>query len=151
VRVGRPCRSPAAPRAFCTGTFADFDTFLAELVRDRIRRLEDQAAVLRAAAGTSTVTGNLTAALTSLFERVAIEIVGLVTSRHELLAHLRTTTPAGVPLLTGPRVLRRGLRKGRVLEQGGELAGRGLVEREERGADGSGAVTDEPARGLDRG
>jgi AcrR family transcriptional regulator len=80
--------------------FADFDAFLAELVLDRIARIEDQAAALRAAAGTGTVAGNLTGALSTLFESVAVAIVGLVTSRHELLARLRATTPTGVPVLT---------------------------------------------------
>jgi AcrR family transcriptional regulator len=80
--------------------FADFDAFLAELVLDRIARLDAQAAALRAAAGTGTVAGNLTAALIALFESVAVAIVGLVTSRHALLDRLRETTPSGVPLLT---------------------------------------------------
>ena len=80
--------------------FDDFDAFLAELVRDRIARLDEQAAALRAVAGTGAVADNLTAALTALFESVAIGIVGLVTSRHALLARLRATTPTGVPLLT---------------------------------------------------
>ena len=38
-----------------------------------------------------------------------------------------------------------------MVEQGGQLAGRGAVEREERGADRAGDVADEPARVLDRG
>jgi AcrR family transcriptional regulator len=80
--------------------FADFDAFLAELVRDRIALLDTRAAALRAAAGTGTVAGNLTDALTALFEAVAVAIVGLVTSRHELLARLRATTPTGIPVLT---------------------------------------------------
>ena len=80
--------------------FADFDTFLAELVLDRIARLDTQAAALRDTAGTGTVAGNLTAALIALFESVAVSIVGLVTSRHELLARLRESTPTGIPLLT---------------------------------------------------
>jgi AcrR family transcriptional regulator len=80
--------------------FADFDTFLAELVRDRIARLESPAGALRDSAGTATVAVNLTAALMALFESVAVAIVGLVTSRHKLLARLRETTPLGVPLLT---------------------------------------------------
>jgi AcrR family transcriptional regulator len=80
--------------------FADFDDFLAELVRDRIARVDDQAAALRAAAGSGTVAGNLTAALTALFATVAVAMVGLVTSRHELLARLRATTPRGIPVLT---------------------------------------------------
>src|SRR5436190_4080751 len=46
--------------------FADFDAFLAELVLDRIRRIEHRAAELREAAGTGTVAGNLTGVLTEL-------------------------------------------------------------------------------------
>ncbi len=80
--------------------FADFDAFLAELVRDRVAGLDAQGAALRAAAGTGTVAGNLTAALTELFGTVAVAIVGLVTSRDELRARLRRDRPAGVPLLT---------------------------------------------------
>ena len=74
--------------------FADFDAFLAALVRDRIARLEPPHA------GTGTVAGTLTAALTGIFSPVAVAIVGLVTSRHELLDRLRATTPKGIPLLT---------------------------------------------------
>ncbi|MGW0735418.1 TetR/AcrR family transcriptional regulator [Streptomyces sp. NPDC002851] len=80
--------------------FTDFDAFLAELVRDRIARLDDQAAQLRAAAGTGGVTGHLTGVLTDLFGSVAVAVVGLVTSRDTLRARLRETTPTGIPLLT---------------------------------------------------
>jgi AcrR family transcriptional regulator len=80
--------------------FADFDAFLAELVRDRIARLEARGAVLREAAGTGTVADNLTAALVAVFGSVAREILGLVTARDELSARLRETTPVGVPVLT---------------------------------------------------
>ena len=73
--------------------FADFDAFLAELVLDRIARIDDQAAGLRESAGTGTVAGNLTGALMALFESVAVAIVGLVTSRDDLRARLRQTTP----------------------------------------------------------
>lgn len=82
--------------------FADFDDFLAALVLDRIARLDDQASALRAAAdaGRGTVVGNLTDALTALFESVAVAVVGLVVSRDALRARLRRTRPTGVPLLT---------------------------------------------------
>ncbi|MFI1970460.1 TetR/AcrR family transcriptional regulator [Streptomyces cinnamoneus] len=80
--------------------FADFDAFLAELVLDRIARIDDQAAVLRDSAGSGTVTGNLTAALTEVFESVAVSIVALITFRDDLRARLRRTRPAGVPVLT---------------------------------------------------
>jgi AcrR family transcriptional regulator len=79
--------------------FADFDAFLAELVRDRIVRLDGQAATLLSSAGTGTVAGNLTGVLTDLFSSVAVAIVSLIISRDELRARLRETTPSGVPLL----------------------------------------------------
>lgn len=80
--------------------FTDFDAFLAELVHDRVARLEDQAAALRESAGTGTVVDNLTGALTDLFESIAVAIVSLVIFRDELRARLRETTPTGIPLLT---------------------------------------------------
>jgi AcrR family transcriptional regulator len=80
--------------------FADFDDFLAELVLDRIARVRVQAAALTGSAGTGTVAGNLTGALTDLFGSVAVAIVGLITFRDDLRARLRRTTPRGVPLLT---------------------------------------------------
>ncbi len=79
--------------------FADLDAFLAELVADRIARIGDQAADLRNSAGTSTVAGNLTGALTDLFESVALEIVGLLIFRDDLRARLRQATPTGIPVL----------------------------------------------------
>ena len=80
--------------------FADFDAFLAELVLDRVARIDHQAAALRRSAGTSTVADNLTGALSDLFGSVAVAIVGLVTSRDDLRARLRATRPTGVPVLT---------------------------------------------------
>ena len=59
-----------------------------------------QAAALRDCAGTGTVAGNLTDALTALFGSVAVAIVALVTFRDELRARLRQAWPAGVPVLT---------------------------------------------------
>lgn len=79
--------------------FADFDDFLAELVLDRIARVGHQAAALCASAGTGTVVGNLSGALTELFGSVAVAIVSLVTFRDELRARLRRSRPTGVPLL----------------------------------------------------
>jgi AcrR family transcriptional regulator len=79
--------------------FADFDAFLTELVLDRIARIGSQAAALRASAGTGTVAGHLTAALSEVFGPVARAVLGLVTSRDNLRARLRQATPAGVPVL----------------------------------------------------
>jgi AcrR family transcriptional regulator len=80
--------------------FADFDAFLAELVRDRIARIGRQGAALRESAGTGTVAGHLASALTDLFESVALAIVALIIFSDGLRARLRQSTPAGVPLLT---------------------------------------------------
>jgi AcrR family transcriptional regulator len=80
--------------------FADFDDFLAELVLDRSERVQVQAAVLRGAAGTGTVAGNLADAITDLFGSVAVAMVALITFRDDLRARLRQTWPAGVPVLT---------------------------------------------------
>jgi AcrR family transcriptional regulator len=80
--------------------FADFDAFLAELVSDRIGRIRDQATALRDSAGSGTVAGNLTGALTAVFGPVALGILGLVTFRDDLRARLRQVTPAGLPVLT---------------------------------------------------
>ncbi|MEU4544696.1 TetR/AcrR family transcriptional regulator [Nonomuraea dietziae] len=80
--------------------FADFDAFLAELVLDRIAQIDDQAAALRASAGTGTVAGNLAGALADLFDSVAVAIVSLVIFRDELRARLRQARPTpGIPLL----------------------------------------------------
>jgi AcrR family transcriptional regulator len=78
--------------------FADFDAFLAELVLDRIDRVGRQSAALLAAAGTGTVTGNLTSALTDQFGSVAVKIVSLLIFRDDLRARLRATIPSGVPV-----------------------------------------------------
>ena len=81
--------------------FADFDAFLAELVLDRIGRIAIPGAGLRDSAGTGSVAGNLTNALSTLFSSVAVAIVPLVTFRDELRARLREARPGGgVPVLT---------------------------------------------------
>jgi AcrR family transcriptional regulator len=80
--------------------FDDFDAFLAELVLDRVDRMDAQAAALRETAGTGTIAGNLTGALTALFNSVAVAIVALVVFRDDLRARLRREWPAGVPVLS---------------------------------------------------
>lgn len=80
--------------------FEDFDAFLAELVLDRIDRIDRQSAELRARAGTGTVAGNLAAVLTDLLGSVVAKIVSLLIFRDDLRARLRQTTPSGVPLAT---------------------------------------------------
>jgi AcrR family transcriptional regulator len=80
--------------------FADFDGFLAELVLDRIRRLDDQTEALLKAAGQGSVVDNLTTTLTDLFGSVAVAVVSLTISRDALRARLREAVPVGVPILT---------------------------------------------------
>ncbi|RII14731.1 HTH-type transcriptional regulator BetI [Streptomyces sp. YIM 130001] len=80
--------------------FADCDAFLAELVRDRIARIEGQSDALVAAAGAGDVVDRLTRVLTELFGSVAVAVVGLVVSRDTLRTRLRETTPVGIPVLT---------------------------------------------------
>jgi AcrR family transcriptional regulator len=82
--------------------FTDFDAFLADLVRDRIARQADQAALLQAAAGTRTVGENLIATLAETFDPVSVALISLVFFRDELRARLRRPGD-GLPLLTEAR------------------------------------------------
>ncbi|SEL85525.1 TetR/AcrR family transcriptional regulator [Streptacidiphilus jiangxiensis] len=79
--------------------FTDFDAFLAELVLDRIARLDVQAERLRLATGQGDVVDHLTDALDAILDPVALAVVGLVISRDGLRARLRVTRPVGIPLL----------------------------------------------------
>jgi len=79
--------------------FTDFDGFLAELVLDRITRLDGQSSALRDSVGTGAVADNLTDALIGLFGPVAVAIVGLVISRDGLRARLRQAGAARLPLI----------------------------------------------------
>jgi AcrR family transcriptional regulator len=80
--------------------FADFDTFIVELMRDRVSRIELQGAALLEAAGTGTVAGNLTGALTDLFGSIAMSIVALVIFRDDLRIRLREEGLGRLPVLT---------------------------------------------------
>lgn len=79
--------------------FADFDDFLAALVRTRIQQADDAGERLVAAAGTGTVVGNVSGFLAATLDAVALAVVALITARDELRRRLRETSPAGVPLL----------------------------------------------------
>ncbi|MFG2801364.1 TetR/AcrR family transcriptional regulator [Streptomyces pseudovenezuelae] len=79
--------------------FEDFDAFLADLVLDRVGRIEIRSRALRESAGTGDVVGNLAAALTDLFGTIALRIVGLVIARDALRARLREAGGPGVPVL----------------------------------------------------
>ncbi|MFI8529569.1 TetR/AcrR family transcriptional regulator [Streptomyces aquilus] len=79
--------------------FTDFDAFLAELVLDRIRGIEERTTTLCAAAGTGSVVGNVADALQDLFVPVTVAIVALITFRDGLRARLRETGLTGLPLV----------------------------------------------------
>lgn len=78
--------------------FADFDAFLAEFVTGRLAWLDHQAADLYRAAGTGTVAGNLSDALTIMFESVIPALMTLVITRDELRTRLRQGKPRGLPV-----------------------------------------------------
>lgn len=80
--------------------FADFDAFLTDLALDRIALIDRQAAGLRAAAGTGTVTGNLAAALPALFDPAVLALIRLVIARDELRARLRAAAGSRIPLIS---------------------------------------------------
>lgn len=75
--------------------FDDFDAFLAELVLDRAARLEASATRLLESAGSGTVVGNLTAALSEFLGPLPAAIVPLITFRDQLRTRLRRATPGG--------------------------------------------------------
>jgi AcrR family transcriptional regulator len=80
--------------------FRDFDTFLAELIEDRIFRIELQSDRLLDDAGTSTVEDNLARAISELFNSVALAMVGLLIFRDDLRKRVRKQRPSGIPVLT---------------------------------------------------
>jgi AcrR family transcriptional regulator len=79
--------------------FVDFDDFLVELVRDRAVRIEAQAGELLQAAGTGTVVGNLSAALTEVFGSIVVSILSLTIARDEVRTRLRSDGSRGLPLV----------------------------------------------------
>lgn len=80
--------------------FADFDAFLLELVLAHVARVDHRAAALRTAAGTGTVTANLTEAVIDLFGPVAFALIRLVIARDELRLRLRRARYTGLPIVT---------------------------------------------------
>ena len=80
--------------------FADFDAFLADLVLDRIQRLDGQVDSLQETAGNGDLVDILADAFSTLFSSVAVGLVALIIARDELRARLRQALPTGgVPLL----------------------------------------------------
>jgi AcrR family transcriptional regulator len=79
--------------------FADFDSFLAELVLDRVAHLNGPASALCDAAGTGMVVDNLADALTAVLSPLAVAMVALVITRDGLRARLREVGAARFPLI----------------------------------------------------
>jgi AcrR family transcriptional regulator len=79
--------------------FVDFDSFLAELVLDRVARLDGLLAHFREAPGTGTVADNLVDALAGVFSPLAVAVPALVITRDGLRAHLREAGAARFPLM----------------------------------------------------
>ncbi|MEU5870400.1 TetR/AcrR family transcriptional regulator [Glycomyces sp. NPDC047369] len=76
--------------------FADFDDFLAELVRTRIALAQTEIGALQ---GSDPLVENLAAALTAVFTPVNLGLVKAVIARDGLRSRLRATTPQGLPIL----------------------------------------------------
>lgn len=79
--------------------FADFDDFLAELVRDRAEWIGQRDAELRAAAGTGRVVENLGTALGDVFTTIVVSVLGLTITRDEMRRRLRRDGSSGLPMV----------------------------------------------------
>ncbi len=79
--------------------FADFNTFVAQLVNDRIRRFDDVADRLTTQTGQATVLGNITAALRDLLDPVVLALVPQIIAHDEIRRRIATDQP-GLPLLS---------------------------------------------------
>ncbi|MCO8270831.1 TetR/AcrR family transcriptional regulator [Actinoplanes sp. TRM 88003] len=77
--------------------FADFDDFLAELVRRRIAGFQAWGATMCETAGSGAVDENIADVLALVFDRVGLGLTALILSRDDLRARLG---PNGVPMLT---------------------------------------------------
>ncbi len=81
--------------------FADLDDFLAQLILDRVTRLEQEAAGLESSVGTADLVPTLAGALTRIFTPTARGLIALLSTRDGLRSRLREADPrGGVPLLT---------------------------------------------------
>ncbi|GAA3606468.1 TetR/AcrR family transcriptional regulator [Microlunatus ginsengisoli] len=80
--------------------FADFDDFLATLVRERIAAIDAWSVELSERAGAGTVIENVCAALVRIFDPLGLAIIRLLLSRDELRTRVRAGTGPGIPTLT---------------------------------------------------
>lgn len=73
--------------------FTDFDEFLAEFARTRIALIHVRASTLADTVGTGTVSGNVAAALTDVFEPATLGVLALTMTRDDLRSRLRGDHP----------------------------------------------------------
>ena len=85
--------------------FADFDTFIADLVKERISRFKDVAERLTDRTGQATVSENITAALPELLDPVVLALVPQILAHHEIRSRIATNDRPGPPLLSDAAVV----------------------------------------------
>lgn len=79
--------------------FTDYNTFLAELVREHITQVELYGRELSRLTGSHTLVSNLSAALTRIFDPVKLSLIALVMTRNQLRSSLMGAHQKGIPLL----------------------------------------------------
>ena len=80
--------------------FADFDTFVAHLVNERIRGFQQVAEDLTSRTGQATVSGNVAAALSELLDPVVLALVPQIIAHHEIRSRIAPNERLGPPLLS---------------------------------------------------
>jgi AcrR family transcriptional regulator len=80
--------------------FADFDTFVAHLVNERIRKFRDVAEGLTGRTGQATVSENVAAALTELLDPVVLALVPQIIAHHQIRSRIAANERPGLPLLS---------------------------------------------------
>jgi AcrR family transcriptional regulator len=80
--------------------FADFDTFVVDLVNERIRKIHDVAEVLAGRTGQATVSENVAAALGELLHPVVLALVPQIIAHDAIRSRIATKERPGLPLLS---------------------------------------------------
>lgn len=80
--------------------FADFDTFVAHLVNERIRRFHTVAEGLTSRTGQATVSENVAAALRELLDPVVLALVPQIIAHQAIRSRIATNDQPGLPLLS---------------------------------------------------
>jgi AcrR family transcriptional regulator len=80
--------------------FADFDTFVAQLVNERIRGFHDVAEGLASRTGQATVSRNIAGALSELLDPVVLALVPQIIAHQQIRGRITTNDRPGLPLLS---------------------------------------------------